>query len=150
MKEVFVEQPLALPRSANHMVMKASRQIRLLRRMRQLGVEQQTIVSYWKAEGICHLEYCSPVYRSTLTRGTWSGFTSFHTRARSSPRTAGGWRRISAKEDIAWLRSLQSGWLTTQGTRTYSSGWTTPINTRSGGKSWRDPPCHTKRHFLSA
>ena len=49
-------------------VKKASRKIWLLRRMRNLGVDENTIAAYWKTEGVCHLEYCSPVYSSALTK----------------------------------------------------------------------------------
>ena len=59
---IFVQNDLRWNAQVEHMVKKASRKIWLLRRMRQLGVDQLTIASYWKSEGMCHLEYCSPVY----------------------------------------------------------------------------------------
>ena len=36
------------------MVRKASAKIWLLRRMKQIGVDELTIVSYWKSEGLVH------------------------------------------------------------------------------------------------
>ena len=66
--------------------------------MRQLGVDQLTIASYWKSEGMCHLEYCSPVYTGALTklhqrdlarvhRRAVAAITGRHTRGRSLWRT---------------------------------------------------------------
>ena len=44
------------------MVTKASKKIWLLRRMRQLGVDEKTITTYWVMEGRVHLEAGVPVY----------------------------------------------------------------------------------------
>ena len=35
--------------------------------MKSLGVDQDTLVTYWKAEGRVHLELASPVWSSSLT-----------------------------------------------------------------------------------
>ena len=45
----------------------ATRTIWVLRRMRALGVDQATLVAYWKAEGRVHLELACPVWHSGLT-----------------------------------------------------------------------------------
>ena len=42
------------------MTKKASKTIWLLRRMKQMGINEKTIVNYWKSEGRCHLEFCAP------------------------------------------------------------------------------------------
>ena len=49
------------------MVRRASRTTWVLRRMRALGVDQTTLVAYWKAEGRVHLEFTCPVWHSGLT-----------------------------------------------------------------------------------
>ena len=36
--------------------------------MRQVGWDEKTISKYYKSEGLCHLEYCSPVYSGGLTK----------------------------------------------------------------------------------
>ena len=36
--------------------------------MKKLVVDESTIASFWKAEGLCLLEYCSPVYSVALTK----------------------------------------------------------------------------------
>ena len=43
------------------MTNKASKTIWLLRKMKQLGIDEATITNYWKSEGRCHLEFCAPV-----------------------------------------------------------------------------------------
>ena len=49
------------------MTKKASKTIWLLRRMKQLGIDEQTITNYWKSEGRCHLEFCAPVWSGAIT-----------------------------------------------------------------------------------
>jgi hypothetical protein len=49
------------------MVQKASRCTWMLRRMKCLGVDQETLVAFWKAEGRVHLELACPVWHSGLT-----------------------------------------------------------------------------------
>ena len=49
------------------MVTRAARTTWVLRRMRALGVDQDTLVAYWKAEGRVHLEFACPVWHSGLT-----------------------------------------------------------------------------------
>ena len=49
------------------MVRQATNTIWVLRRMRSLGVDQKTLVAYWKSEGRVHLELACPVWHSGLT-----------------------------------------------------------------------------------
>ena len=49
------------------MVRRATRIIRAIRRMRALGVDQQTLVAYWKFEGRVHMEQNFAVWHSGLT-----------------------------------------------------------------------------------
>ena len=75
------------------MVKKGSKKIWMLRRMRQMGVDQRTIAAYWKAEGLCHLEYCSPVYSGALTVEQERDLARVHRRAVAAitgVRTRGG------------------------------------------------------------
>ena len=143
--------------------MKASRKIWLLRRMRQLGVDQLTIARYWKAEGMCHLEYCSPVYSGALNkqqqrdlarvhRWAVAAITSFHARGEEFGENC---QRLGLQEDLGQrrIRLAQKFANRTADNSRHQDLFerlNNPHNTRSGGKVWRDPPCHTKRHFLSA
>ena len=47
------------------MVRRAAQTTWVLRRMRSLGVDQDTLVNYWKAEGRVHLELACPVWNSS-------------------------------------------------------------------------------------
>ena len=51
----------------NQMIARASKTTWVLRRMRSLGVDQTTLVEYWKAEGRVHMEMACPVWHSSLT-----------------------------------------------------------------------------------
>ena len=61
--------PEGLRSQTNEMVKRASKTIWVLRRMKSLGVDQDTLVNYWKAEGRVHLEMACPVWHSGLTLG---------------------------------------------------------------------------------
>ena len=43
------------------------RTVWILRRMKSLGVDQETLIAFWKAEGRVHLELACPVWHSGLT-----------------------------------------------------------------------------------
>ena len=64
---VTVQDDLRWNLHVEEMVRKATRTTWVLRRMRSLGVDQTTLVSYWKAEGRVHLEISFPVWHSSLT-----------------------------------------------------------------------------------
>ena len=49
------------------MTKKASRKIWVMRRMKNLGLDEKTISGFWKAEGRVHLEAASVVWGSGLT-----------------------------------------------------------------------------------
>ena len=49
------------------MVRKATRTTWVIRRMKALGVDRDTLVALWKAEGRVHLELACPVWHSDLT-----------------------------------------------------------------------------------
>ena len=64
---VIVQNDLRWTKQVEHMVRKATRTTWVLRRMRALGVDQDTLVAFWKAEGRVHLELACPVWHSGLT-----------------------------------------------------------------------------------
>ena len=49
------------------MVRRATVTTWVIRRMRSLGVDQDTLVTFWKAEGRIHLELACPVWSSSIT-----------------------------------------------------------------------------------
>ena len=64
---VQVQDDLGWQAQVDEMVRKASNTIWILRRMKSLGVDQKTLVEYWKSEGRVHLELAVPVWHSGLT-----------------------------------------------------------------------------------
>ena len=62
-----VQDDLRWSQQFEDMVKNASKTSWVLRRTRALGVDQTTLVSYWKAEGRVHLEISCPVWHSSLT-----------------------------------------------------------------------------------
>ena len=145
------------------MVKKASKKIWLLRRMRSLGVDENTVPAYWKAEGICHLEYCSPVWSSALTKQQQQQLARVHRRAVAA--ISGTYARGQEFEEICsrlgleadlGRRQLRLAQRFAERTAVNSrhqdmfSRLDNPRNMRSGGRIWREPPCRTQRHLQSA
>ena len=64
---VLVQDDLRWNSQVVEMVKRASRTTWVLRRMKSLGVDQETLVAFWKAEGRVHLEFACPVWHSGLT-----------------------------------------------------------------------------------
>ena len=143
------------------MTKKASKTIWLLRRMKQLGIDEQTITNYWKSEGRCHLEFCAPVWSGAITVAQARDLARVQKRAVAA--ITGSWReeygaactRLGLEEDLG-ARRLRLCHSFAQKTATTSRHqdlfrWLyNPHNTRSGGKKWREPPCKTRRHLQSA
>ena len=145
------------------MVKKGSKKIWMLRRMRQLGVDQRTIASYWKAEGLCHLEYCSPVYSGALTKQQERDLARVHRRAVAAitgrhcrgEEFVTACRRLGLEDDLSQrrLRLARDFAKRTAEKSRHQDLFTrldNPHDTRSGRKLWRDPRCQTQRHLQSA
>ena len=66
---VMLQDDLKWEAHVKQMTTKASKKIWLLRRMKQLGVDEATITSYWKMEGLVHLEFCVPLWAGGITGG---------------------------------------------------------------------------------
>ena len=66
---VLVQDDLRWSSQVSEMVRRASKTTWMLRRMKALGVNQTTLVDFWKSEGRVHLEMACPVWHSGLTLG---------------------------------------------------------------------------------
>ena len=66
---VLIQDDLGWRSQINKMIKRASKTVWVIRRMKTLGVDQDTLVNYWKAEGRVHLEMACPVWHSGLTLG---------------------------------------------------------------------------------
>ena len=64
---IQVQDDMRWNSQVEEMVRKATRTTWVLRRMRSFGVDQASLVAYWKAEGRVHLELACPVWHSGLT-----------------------------------------------------------------------------------
>ena len=64
---VLIQDDLKFGVQVKEMVRRANITTWVLRRMKSLGVDQDTLLTYWKAEGRVHLELVCPVWSSGLT-----------------------------------------------------------------------------------
>ena len=129
--------------------------------MKQLGIDEATITSYWKSEGRCHLEFCAPVWSGGITVAQARDLARVQRRAGAA--ITGSWRedygaactRLGIEEDLG-ARRLKLCKTFAHRTATASRHqdlftWqNNPHETRSGGKKWREQPCKTRRHLQSA
>ena len=159
---VMVQDDLRWGAQVSHMVRKASKAIWVLRRMRQLGVDEATITSYWVSEGRVHLEAGVPVWAGALTSSQARDLTRVQRRAVAA--ITG--RATRGEEYLATCARLGLEDLATRRTRlarTFARRTATKSRhtdlfsllentrpTRAGGKIWREPLCRTRRHQTSA
>ena len=64
---ITIQDDLRWNEQVAEMTKKASRKIWVLRRMKKLGIDEQTICNFWKAEGRVHLEAGAVAWSSSLT-----------------------------------------------------------------------------------
>jgi hypothetical protein len=64
---LIIQDDLRWNCQVQQMVSRATKTTWVLRRMRALGVDQKSLVAYWKAEGRVHLEMACPVWHPGLT-----------------------------------------------------------------------------------
>ena len=64
---IQVQSNLRWGTQVEQMIARASKTTWVLRRMRSLGVDKKTLVSFWKSEGRVHLEMAALVWHSSLT-----------------------------------------------------------------------------------
>ena len=158
---VMIQEDLKWDAHVNMMCQKASNKIWLLRRMKQLGVDEPTITTYWRSEGQVHLENCAPVWAGGVTKGQERQLQTVARRAVAAitgptreeyPDTC---RRLGLEPDLR-VRRLQLCKRFAQRTATKSrhqdlfTRLENPHATRGGGKVWKEPPCRTRRHLNSA
>ena len=157
----MVQDDLGWDAQIKMMCQKASSKIWLLRRMKQLGVDEPTITSYWRSEGIPHLEYCAPLWSGGLNLGQERQLQTVARRAIAAitgptrEDYTDTCRRLGLEPDLR-VRRLQLCRRFAHRTATRSRHQDlfcrqeNTHSTRSGGKAWREPPCRTKRHLNSA
>ena len=158
---VQIQNDLRWGAQVNQMVTKASKKIWLLRRMKQLGIDEQTITQYWKSEGLVHLEFCAPVWSGGISIQQARALSRVHRRAVAAICGGGreeyeaSCRRLGLEADLhkRRLRLCRTFARRTAENSRHQDLFTkmdNPHLTRGGGKVWREPPCRTRRHLQSA
>ena len=158
---VMIQDDLKWDAQVNQMAKKASGKIWLLRRMKQLGVDEGTITTYWKSEGLVHLEYNAPVWSGGLTLGQERQLQTVARRvvaAITGPTREEyitSCQRLGLEPDLATRRlQLCRRFANRTATNSRHQDLFVPLDnphcTRGGGKTWREPPCRTRRHLQSA
>ena len=158
---VMIQDDLKWDAQVNQMAKKASGKIWLLRRMKQLGVDEGTITTYWKSEGLVHLEYNAPVWSGGLTLGQERQLQTVARRAVAAitgptrEEYITSCQRLGLEPDLATRRlQLCRRFANRTATNSRHQDLFVPLDnphcTRGGGKTWREPPCRTRRHLQSA
>ena len=162
---VMVQNDLKWDSQVKSMTTRASKKIWLLRRMKQLGIDEATISNYWKAEGRVLLEMNAPLWAGGLTVGQARDIQRVERRAVAA--ITGG-RGLGTREQYT-ASCLRLGLEPDLGARRLrlckKFALKTAIksrhqdlfsrverlhNTRGGGKEWVEPACRTRRHQMSA
>ena len=160
---VMVQDDARWGTQVEHMTKKASKKIWLLRRMKKLGVDEATIACFWKAEGLCHLEYCSPVWSGALTKQQKQDLARVHRRAVAAitgfstkgEEFVANCQRLGLENDLSARRlrlAKKFAKRTAENSRHMDlfKRLENPPVTRRSGKLYREPPCRTHRHLQSA
>ena len=141
------------------MVKKASKKIWMLKRMKQLGLDEATLVHFWIMEGRCHLETATAVWSGGITVQQSRDLERVQRRALA---TITSWDQdypgLCARLGIQLLSERRCKLSLTFAKRTISKSrhkdifvkLENPPQTRNGTKLWKDPKCRTRRHFMSA
>jgi len=159
---VMVQSDLKWGAHIDLMVKKASKKIWILRRMRQLGLDEATITRYWVSEGRVHLETGVPVWAGAVTCGQAKDLTRVQRRAVAAitGRATKGEEYLATcarlgLQDLA-IRRTKLARTFARRTATKSRHTDTftrlenPRPTRAGGKEWLEPLCRTRRRQMSA
>ena len=159
---VMVQNDLRWGAQVEHMVRKASKKIWMLRRMRQLGVDETTITTYWMMEGRVHLETGVPVWAGAVTSSQARDLTRVQRRAVAAitGRATRGeeYQATCARLGLQDLATRRTKLALTFARRTATKSRHTdtftrlenPRPTRAGAKEWVEPRCLTRRHQRSA
>jgi len=158
---IMVQNDLKWDSQVKQMIEKATKKIWLLRRMKQLKVDERTITNYWKAEGRVHLEASAPLWAGGITVSQARLIQRVQRRAVAA--ITGGSReeyaasclRLGLEPDLSVRRlRLCRKFATRTATKSRHQDLFSRVerlhNTRGGGKEWVEPACRTRRHQMSA
>ena len=139
---------------------RASRKIWVMRRMKNLGLDEKTISGFWKAEGRVHLEAASVVWGSGLTAHQAQHLQRVEHRAVAAFSEKMEDPKISCQRlGLEPLDVRRQKLALKFAKRTIKKSRHGHIFTKLDNphekrgnvkKEWREPVCRTRRHFKSA
>ena len=157
---VMVQNDLRWDEHVAEMTRKASKNIWVLRRMKNLGIDEKTICNFWKAEGRVHLETAAAVWASSLTiqqkrhlqRVEHRAVAAFSEKREDPVISCSrlGLEPLEARRRKLCIKFAKS---TVEKSRHGDMFVKLEKPHQSRGKvnrEWREPICHTKRHLKSA
>ena len=157
---IQIQEDLKWGAQVDQMVKKASNKIWMLRRMKNLGVDETTIANYWKTEGRIHLEAAAAVWTSGLTarqsrdlqrveHRAVAAFTSRREEPTLTCRRLGLQPLAERRQKLAKTFAIR----TTKKSR-HQDMFVRLDNPRPARgertREWREEPCRTSRHHQSA
>ena len=157
---ITIQDDLRWNEQVAEMTKKASRKIWVLRRMKKLGIDEQTICNFWKAEGRVHLEAGAVAWSSSLTVQQARHLQRVEHRAvaafsekREDPKIS--CERLGLQPLNERRKKLALNFAKRTISKSRHSDMFTKLekpHTGRGGlkKEWREPPCRTRRHLKSA
>jgi hypothetical protein len=157
---ITIQDDLRWNEQVAEMTKKASRKIWVLRRMKKLGIDEQTICNFWKAEGRVHLEAGAVAWSSSLTVQQARHLQRVEHRAvaafsekREDPKIS--CERLGLQPLNERRQKLALNFAKRTISKSRHSDMFTKLekpHTGRGGlkKEWREPPCRTRRHLKSA
>ena len=157
---IQIQDDLKWGAQVDQMVKKASSKIWMLRRMKKLGVGENTIANFWKAEGRVHLEAAAAVWTSGLTARQSRDLQRVEHRAVAAFSARGEDPALTCRRlGLQPLAERRLKLAKTFANRTVKKSRHQDIfqrleNPRPGRgertREWREEPCRTTRHHQSA
>ena len=157
---VQVQDDMRWQSQVQEMVKRATRTTWVLRRMQAFGVDQASLVAYWKAEGRVHLELACPVWHSGLTTAQSRDLDRAQRVAMAA--ITGRWEQSHSRQlqdlGLEQLSARRTKLCATFAERTALDSRHKDIFTPSGApvrpgkaaRTYREPFCRTGAHFNSA
>ena len=153
---VMIQNNLKWDAHINYITKKASKSIWRLRRMKQLGVDNTTLATFWKSEGRVHLEANCPVWAGAITQRQSRALTRVQRKAVATI-CEKEYNRGCIELNLELLPSRRTKLAQTFASKTVKKSRHKDIfeelpnhhNTRRGKKIWKEPISRTNRHKKS-
>ena len=153
---VMIQSNLKWDAQIEHITKKASKTIWRLRRMKQLGVDNKTLATFWKSEGRTHLEATCPVWTGAITKRQSRAISRVQRKAVATI-TGKEYARGCLELNLEMLQTRRKQIATKFAEKTTKKSrhkdifkeLPNPPTTRRGKKVWCEPISRTRRHHNS-